>query len=240
MIVKNNKYLFRLLVLGFIVLTMTCGGKKETPPVPKTVTQTQAESVKTQNDTTAITQKIDSTISKLLAEKPVAPSNEKAGKYMVISVKQGNDYLGKIKIELNDKEAPKTAENLRTLVKKGFYNGLTFHRVISGFVIQGGCPKGDGTGGPGYTTPAEISPNLKHDRGAVAMARLGDQMNPKRESSGSQFYICHGSPNFLDGQYTIVGKVVSGMDVVDKIAGTKTGPGDKPITPVVMEKVTLE
>ncbi len=237
---KNNKYLSLLLVLGFIVLAITCGGKKETPSTPKTITQTQAESVKTQTDTTAITQKNDSITSKPQTEKPVAPSNEKAGKYMVISVKQGDKNLGKIKIELNDKEAPKTAENLRTLVKKGYYNGLTFHRVISGFVIQGGCPKGDGTGGPGYTTPAEISPNLKHDRGAVAMARLGDQMNPKRESSGSQFYICHGSPYNLDGQYTIVGKVVSGMDVVDAIAATKTGPGDKPVTPVVMEKVTLE
>lgn len=236
---KINKIIYLVFLVCFIVLAIFCGGKKETPPPVKT-TQTQADSIKTQVDTTAVAQQVDSMVSQTQIEKPVETRNEKVGKYMVISVKQGDVYFGKIKIELNDKEAPKTVENLRTLVKKGFYNGLTFHRVIPGFVVQGGCPKGDGTGGPGYTTPAEISPNLKHIRGAVAMARLPDQVNPKRESSGSQFYICHGAPNFLDGQYTIVGKVEQGMDVVDKIAAVKTGPGDKPLVPVIMEKVTLE
>jgi cyclophilin family peptidyl-prolyl cis-trans isomerase len=234
MTIKNNKYINMVFVLCFIVLAITCGGKKETPPPKQTTMKTEAESVKIPTETTATIQKIDSTASKPQAETP------KEGKYMVISVKNGDKNLGKIKIELYTKEAPKTTENLKTLIKKGFYNGLTFHRVISGFMIQGGDPAGNGTGGPGYTTPAEISPTLKHIRGAVAMARQGDEVNPKRESSGSQFYICHVPTPFLDGKYTIVGQVVEGMDVVDKIAAVKTSPGDRPIVPVMMAKVTLE
>lgn len=124
---------------------------------------------------------------------------------------------GKIVIELYPAVAPKTTENFETLTRKGFYNGLTFHRVVPGFVVQGGDPKGDGSGGPGYDLPAEISPAEKHLRGSVATARLGDAMNPERKSSGSQFYICLAPQPSLDGQYTIFGGVVEGMDVVDKI-----------------------
>ncbi|HVB81244.1 MAG TPA: peptidylprolyl isomerase [Candidatus Binataceae bacterium] len=124
---------------------------------------------------------------------------------------------GVIVIELYPAVAPKTVENFETLSKKGFYNGLTFHRVVPGFVVQGGDPKGDGSGGPGYDLPAEISPAEKHLRGTVAMARLGDAVNPDRKSSGSQFYICLTPQPSLDGQYTIFGGVVEGMDVVDKI-----------------------
>lgn len=124
---------------------------------------------------------------------------------------------GKIVIELYPKVAPKTVENFETLIKKGFYNGLTFHRVVPGFVIQGGDPNGNGTGGPGYTLPAEISPTEHHLRGTVAMARLPDSVNPERRSSGSQFYICLAPQPELDGKYTIFGGVVEGMDVVDKI-----------------------
>jgi peptidyl-prolyl cis-trans isomerase B (cyclophilin B) len=124
---------------------------------------------------------------------------------------------GIIVIELYPAVAPKTVENFETLTKKGFYNGLTFHRVVPGFVVQGGDPKGDGSGGPGYDVPAEISPAEKHLRGTVATARLGDSVNPDRKSSGSQFYICLEPQPGLDGQYTIFGGVVEGMDVVDKI-----------------------
>ncbi len=227
----KNGYL--LLAICCALLVITCGGKKETPQKPTSM-QTQVESVKTPTETTATSLKSES-----IPEKPVVKKVEE-GKYMVISVKTGDKSLGRIKIELYTKDAPKTTENLKTLIKKGFYNGLTFHRVIPGFVIQGGDPKGDGTGGPGYTTPAEISPKLKHIRGAVAMARLGDQVNPKRESSGSQFYICHAPTPNLDGAYTIVGQVVEGMDVVDKIVAVQKDARDKPLTPVVMQKVTLE
>src|ERR1700726_905491 len=124
---------------------------------------------------------------------------------------------GTVVIELYPKAAPKTVDNFETLTKKGFYNGLTFHRVVPDFVVQGGDPDGTGTGGPGYTVPAEIDPKEKHLRGSVATARTSDQVNPQRASSGSQFYICLEPQPGLDAQYTVFGGVVSGMDVVDQI-----------------------
>ena len=108
-------------------------------------------------------------------------------------------------------DAPKTVENFVTLAKKGYYNGLTFHRVVPDFVVQGGCPKGDGTGGPGYTIPAEFN-SKKHLRGSVAMAR---SQHP--DSAGSQFYICYGATPHLDRNYTVFGQVMSGMEHVDRI-----------------------
>ncbi len=134
------------------------------------------------------------------------------GHYAILDTDRGT-----VVIELYPAVAPKTVENFETLIKKGFYNGLTFHRVVPDFVVQGGDPKGDGSGGPGYDLPAEISPVEKHLRGSVAMARLGDEVNPQRKSSGSQFYICLEPQPFLDGKYTVFGGVVEGMDVVDKI-----------------------
>ncbi|MBI4241265.1 MAG: peptidylprolyl isomerase [Candidatus Rokubacteria bacterium] len=118
---------------------------------------------------------------------------------------------GTIKIEFFPEDAPKTVENFVTLAKKGFYDGLTFHRVEPGFVVQGGDPKGNGMGGPGYTVKAEFN-KQKHVRGTVAMARAQDP-----DSAGSQFYICFQPAPFLDGKYTGFGKVVSGMEVVDGI-----------------------
>jgi len=134
------------------------------------------------------------------------------GHYAILDTDRGT-----IVIEFYPAVAPKTVENFEALSKKGFYNGLTFHRVVPGFVVQGGDPKGDGSGGPGYDLPAEISPAEKHLRGSVATARLGDAVNPDRKSSGSQFYICLAAQPSLDGQYTVFGGVVEGMDVVDKI-----------------------
>jgi len=125
---------------------------------------------------------------------------------------------GSVIIELYKEEAPKTVANFIKLSKSGFYDGLTFHRVVPDFVAQGGDPQGTGAGGPGYTLPAEISPNLKHVEGAVAMARLPDSANPQRRSSGSQFYICLKDVFFLDGQYTVFGQVREGMAVVKQIA----------------------
>jgi peptidyl-prolyl cis-trans isomerase B (cyclophilin B) len=134
---------------------------------------------------------------------------------------------GTIVIELYPAVAPKTVANFEKLSKDGFYDKLTFHRVEPGFVVQGGDPQGNGMGGPGYDVPAEISPTEKHLRGSLAMARKGDQVNPDRKSSGSQFYICLAPAPFLDGQYTIFGGVVEGMDVVDKI---KVGDHIKKVT----------
>ncbi len=118
---------------------------------------------------------------------------------------------GEIRIELYPDTAPKTVENFVTLAKKGFYDGLTFHRVEPGFVAQGGDPKGNGTGGPGYTIKAEFN-QRKHVRGTVAMARANHP-----DSAGSQFYICFQPAPFLDGKYTVFGQVTSGMEHVDKI-----------------------
>lgn len=122
---------------------------------------------------------------------------------------------GDIVVELYPKEAPLSVTNFKQLADAGFYNGLTFHRVVPGFVIQGGDPKGTGSGGPGYTVPAEIG--LPHKKGALAWARTGDQINPQRRSSGSQFYITLEPTPMLDGQYTVFGQALSGMDVVESI-----------------------
>jgi len=116
-----------------------------------------------------------------------------------------------IRIEFFPEDAPKTVANFVALAKKGFYNGLTFHRVVPNFVVQGGCPKGNGTGGPGYNVPAEFNAQ-KHVRGTVAMAR---SQHP--DSAGSQFYICYGPTPHLDGNYTVFGHVVAGMEHVDRI-----------------------
>jgi cyclophilin family peptidyl-prolyl cis-trans isomerase len=151
-------------------------------------------------------------------------------KFVTLSVKG----FGDIKIEVNKTDAPKTSANFLKLAKAGFYDCLTFHRVAKGFVIQGGDPSGDGTGGPGYTVPAEIK--LKHTKYSIAMARQGDAVNPNRESSGSQFYISLEALPMLDGQYTVFGQVVAGMDVVDKIGAVPIdGAGDGPPT----EKVEI-
>jgi len=125
----------------------------------------------------------------------------------VIALDQG----GEIRIEFFPADAPRTVENFATLARKGFYDGLTFHRVVPDFVVQGGCPKGNGTGGPGHTVKAEFNAQ-KHLRGSVAMARSQDP-----DSAGSQFYITYGPTPHLDGNYTVFGRVVAGMEHVDGI-----------------------
>jgi len=147
---------------------------------------------------------------------------------------------GVIKAELYPDIAPNTVANFVSLIQKGFYNDLIFHRVIPGFMIQGGCPNGTGTGGPGYEIPGEFAANgfandLKHTRGVLSMART---MIP--DSAGSQFFIMHEDSPHLDGQYAAFGQVIEGMDVVDKIAATRTGWGDKPMQPQIMKKVTVD
>ena len=145
-----------------------------------------------------------------------------------------------MKAELYPEIAPITVENFVNLVKDGFYDGLTFHRIINGFMIQGGCPLGTGTGGPGQTIKGEFSQNgvinnLKHTPGVLSMAR---SMMP--DSAGSQFFIMHKAAPHLDGQYAAFGKIIEGMDVVNKIAEVATDYSDKPLEPQVMKTVTVE
>ena len=196
----------------------------------------------------------------LMANEP-KPSNKKSETMVVISTEYGD-----MKIKLYD-ETPLHRDNFIKLAKEGFFDGLLFHRVIPQFMIQGGDPTSKdarpgqqlGAGGPGYTIPAEFNPNFIHKKGALSAARQGDQVNPKRASSGSQFYIVQGrtasaqelkrggiqyteeqiktyaetgGTPFLDGQYTVFGEVVEGLDVIDKIAAVRTAPGDRPMEDV--------
>jgi cyclophilin family peptidyl-prolyl cis-trans isomerase len=141
---------------------------------------------------------------------------------------------GPITLELFDEDAPKTVQNFKKLASEGFYDGVIFHRVIKDFMIQGGDPTGTGSGGPGYTFEDEFNDH-KVVRGAIAMANAGPNTN------GSQFFIVTiGAAEWLDGKHTVFGRVTDGMDVVDKIEGTQTGPGDRPVNEIAMEGVDAE
>lgn len=157
-------------------------------------------------------------------------------KLVKIEMENGDVMKG----ELYPEVAPETVENFVKLVEEGFYNGLTFHRVIPGFMIQGGCPDGTGMGGPGYTIKGEFlsngfNNNLKHTRGVLSMARA---MDPN--SAGSQFFIMVAAAPHLDGEYAAFGKITEGMEVADKIVGVTTGFNDKPVEPQIMKTVTIE
>jgi len=146
---------------------------------------------------------------------------------------------GKINLELYPEIAPKTVENFVGLVEKGFYDGLIFHRVIRGFMIQGGCPDGSGMGGPGHNIPGEFASNghqndLAHDKGVISMARSGDP-----NSAGSQFFIMHEASAHLDGSYAAFGRVIEGQDVVDAIATTQTDMGDRPVEEQKIAKISI-
>ena len=170
---------------------------------------------------------------------------EKSEKEVIVLMKTS---MGDMKIKLYN-ETPLHRDNFVKLVKEKFYDGLLFHRVIRDFMIQGGDPdsknapagKQLGMGGPGYTVPAEILPQFKHKKGALAAARMGDQMNPAKASSGSQFYIVHNADrcSSLNGGYTVFGEVIEGLEVIDKIATVKTNPGDRPAEDVKIISVTI-
>ena len=155
---------------------------------------------------------------------------------VVIEMENGK----KIKLELYPEIAPESVANFEKLVKEGFYDGLIFHRVIKGFMIQGGCPDGTGMGGPGYSIKGEFSSNgfkndLTHTKGVISMAR-----SSMPNSAGSQFFIMHENSTHLDGDYAAFGKVVEGIEVVDEIAATDVGRNDKPVKVQIMKKVTIE
>src|ERR1044072_8623988 len=142
---------------------------------------------------------------------------------------------GTIKFELLEEDAPKTTENFRLLAERGYYNGIIFHRVINGFMIQGGDPLGQGTGGPGYNFADEFHPKARHDKaGMLSMANAGPNTN------GSQFFITLGPTPHLDNRHSVFGEVVEGLDVVKKIGAVPTGRQDRPVTPVVINQVTIE
>jgi peptidyl-prolyl cis-trans isomerase B (cyclophilin B) len=156
----------------------------------------------------------------------------------IVTIEMANGDI--IKAELYPEIAPNTVNNFVSLVSKGYYDGLIFHRVINGFMIQGGCPDGTGMGGPGYSIKGEFSQNgfennLKHTEGVLSMAR---SMMP--DSAGSQFFIMHKTSPHLDGAYAAFGKVTEGMDVVNKIATTMTDYSDRPIEKQMMKNVTVE
>ena len=149
-------------------------------------------------------------------------------------IAQFDTTLGTFKVELFEDRAPKTTKNFIDLAEKGFYNGVIFHRVIKGFMIQGGDPKGTGTGGPGYAIPDEFHPELKHDSvGVLSMANAGPN------SGGSQFFITLAPTAWLDGKHAVFDKVVDGMDIIEAIGVTPTASGDRPKANVVMEKMTI-
>ena len=227
------KYRLLSLLLAVAVLLLGCKGGKPAPgPDPESP-----------SDSTEVAE-INEPAN--MNEKPTAPADKWAalGDAPLLKIKTTD---GTMTVRLYA-ETPLHRDNFVKLAKSGFYNGLLFHRVIRGFMIQGGDPITRdssrvamyGTGGPGYTIPAEIVPGLTHKKGALAAARRGDEVNPARESSGSQFYIVQDPDNcvHLDGQYTIFGEVTEGLDVIDKIAAERTNPRDLPLKAIQIISIT--
>ena len=141
---------------------------------------------------------------------------------------------GEFKVELFEERAPETTKNFIDLVEKEYYDGIVFHRVIEGFMLQGGCPTGNGTGGPGYTIADEFHPELRHNvEGVLSMANAGPN------TGGSQFFVTLAPTAWLDGKHAVFGKVVDGMDTIRAIGTTATGPGDRPLQEIVMERVEI-
>ena len=164
----------------------------------------------------------------------------------VMEIRMGKEkQTRQVILGLHDKSAPYTVENFKTLVRKKFYNGLRFHRIFPSSFVQTGDPSSrpgqtekTGTGGPGYTLPAEIK--LKHNKGAVAMARLPDKINPAKNSNGSQFYVCLTPLPKLDGQYTVFAQVLEGLDVLEAISNEPTNSDDFPLPKIVIKSIVLQ
>lgn len=204
-----------LLLAALLLLSLACATKE----VSKADKATEALLAAQQKNETKEETNVDKTY-------PIA----------TITMKDG----GEIQLELYPEVAPESVKNFISLANSGFYDGLIFHRVISGFMIQGGDPDGRGTGGPGYSIKGEFAANgvkndISHVRGVLSMARAQPY-----DSAGSQFFICHADSTFLDGQYAAFGRVISGMDVVDKIAKTTTDSKDKPYKDQIMATVRVE
>ena len=226
-----KKYL--ILAIGVAVLALVasaCGNKKKAAAEAQVQAEQEAVAVEqAKQDSIKVEKKLSD-----LAEEPI---------FDIVT------NYGVIKIKLY-KETPLHKANFAKLALSGFYDGLLFHRVINGFMIQGGDPltkdpaNADrfGTGGPGYTVPAEILPQYRHKKGALAAARRGDAANPMKESSGSQFYIVQNEQTCaqLDGQYTVFGETIEGLDVIDKIAAVETDRRDRPVSQVKIVSIKAE
>ncbi len=169
-----------------------------------------------------------------VVEKSIKKTAEKVEQKNKETIAVVETSMGAFKFKFFEDKAPDTCKNFIDLTNKGFYNGLIFHRIIPNFMIQGGCPDGTGTGGPGYKIKAEFN-DVKHVPGIVSMAR---SRHP--DSAGSQFFVCVANTPFLDGKYTAFGKVIEGYDVVEKISKVKTGTNDKPIKDVIIKKITIK
>lgn len=229
------KHRILYLLLAAAVAIAGCKGGRTQEPVPAEPAE------ETQQITEEKSQEIEP-----MNEKPAAPADKWAllGDEPMLKIRTSD---GTMTVRLYS-ETPLHRDNFIKLSKSGFYDGLLFHRVIKGFMIQGGDPLTRdtskvalyGTGGPGYTIPAEIVAGKTHKKGALAAARRGDMVNPAKESSGSQFYIVQDPDNcvHLDGEYTIFGEVVDGLDVIDKIASRRTGPNDRPVGDVRIISIT--
>ncbi|MCB0724941.1 MAG: peptidylprolyl isomerase [Ignavibacteriae bacterium] len=213
------------LVLFTCMVLIACGDKKNetsgtTNKTDQTTTTSNTTQTKTDGTMTDTTKKEEAT-------------DKKSGSESDIVVVETN--MGTFKIKLFSEKAPITTSNFRDLVEKGFYNGITFHRVIDGFMIQGGDPTGTGTGGSDKTIPDEFDKSLRHNKaGILSMANRGPN------TGTSQFFITLAPQPHLDDKHAVFGEVTEGMDVIKAIGKVETGPGDKPVTPVVMEKVYME
>ena len=223
-----------LCIAGAIILAASCGNS--TKKAEKQAAEAAAEQARLDSLEQAEMQKKQEQAMATLATLPEEPVFE------IVT------NMGTMKVKLYS-QTPKHRENFAKLALSGYYDGLLFHRVISGFMIQGGDPltkipaNADkfGTGGPGYTVPAEFVPEYKHKKGALAAARRGDAANPMKESSGSQFYIVQNEAACaaLDGDYTVFGETISGLDVIDKIAAVQTDQRDRPVNDVKILSVKL-
>ena len=212
------------------VILMGCGEKKDAPKTDSKAGDNKPKATDTlkttQNQTTQTTKK-DSAVDNQTA----GTTDTKNSSGDIVNMETS---MGTIKIKLYSKEAPITTGNFKKLINEGFYNGIIFHRVIDGFMLQGGDPTGTGTGGSKVTIQDEFAPGLKHSKkGMLSMANRGPN------TGTSQFFITLAPTPWLDGKHAIFGEVIGGMDVVEKIGTTKTGPNDKPVTDIKMTKVTL-
>ena len=208
----------RTLVLVLAVMVAwSCGGGQAAPETPQPV---EDKTEPAMAGYTPVTEK-------LTAES--LPENL----FMKVDV----EGFGTILAQFYTQDAPLNVTNVANLAIEGFYDGLTFHRIIEGFVVQGGDPEGTGAGGLGYTVPAEIG--RLHEKGCVAMARKSDDVNPEKENSSCQFYFCLEALEKLDGGYTVIGKIVEGLDVMEKMGQVETNENDRPTHMVVMDKVEV-
>jgi peptidyl-prolyl cis-trans isomerase B (cyclophilin B) len=232
------KKLLALLLCGAFLALGTACTPKDVEPSSKNTSAPAGNAGETTAEPTPATTK-SALVPPLTASDDTTPEGDKYMNKINATITMENG--GVIKLELYPDLAPQSVRNFCYLARKGFYDGLTFHRIIPGFMIQGGDPDGDGTGGPGYCIKGEFAVNgfendLSHTRGVISWARK----SRPNDSAGSQFFIMHADYTRLDGSYAAFGRVIEGIEVVDEIAAVETGMNDRPVTPVVIKSITIE